>query len=186
MTYRRNFLSFEVSITFNLPIPLSSLHTSTNTSPISHLKASLNSFTHSRGSPVALLQFDTSRSLAKSVPVQAQQLSPRLPKVNRTRTSTHSPQLCSTYSTTFARIQFTASTSKSTSVDYYCANQVSLVAIHEDETETEIGSWGSAKLIVRGRSPGQFEKSKKRKETAAVASSRKRKETRKSISLSKK
>ncbi|GAA5977800.1 hypothetical protein JCM5350_006182 [Sporobolomyces pararoseus] len=190
LTYRRNFLSFEVSITFNLPIPLSSLHTSTNTSPISHMKASLYSFTHPRGSPVALLQFDTSRSLAKSIPVQAQQLSPHLSRINRNSTSTLTSQRCLTYSTTFARIQFTASTSKnpnaqSASVDYYFANQVSLVAIHDDDTETEIGGWRSARLIVRGRSPGQFEKSKKRKETAAVASSRKRKETRMSGSLSK-
>ncbi|GAA5954112.1 hypothetical protein JCM3765_005293 [Sporobolomyces pararoseus] len=190
LTYRRNFLSFDASIIFNLPTDPSSLHTSTNTSPISRFESSLESFTYPRGSSIGLLQFDTSRSVAKAVPVQAQQFSPRLPKSNRNSVTTAVPLRCSTYSTTFARIQFSASTSnhphaQSTSFDYYFANQVTLVAVHEDGTKTEIGSWGSAKLIVRGRSPGQFEKSRKKKETAAVASSRKRKEERKSSSLSK-
>lgn len=165
--YRRNFISFSVTVT--LPSSLSSYHTSSFSSPIAHLELLLTSTTSPGGNDVELLQFDTSRSLSKATRVGSQQLVPSttckvLPKGGDT--SSLSPE---TYSTDFSRIQYRASTANHPAADPGAQDSrfvmvVTLSSVHEDGSQTTLGSWGSAKLVIRGRSPGSFDKSKKQNE----------------------
>ncbi|GAA5899930.1 uncharacterized protein JCM6883_006037 [Sporobolomyces salmoneus] len=183
LTYRRNFLFFDVSITFDSPVSLSSLHTSTSDSRVAYLEVKLEAVTYPRGSPVEISQFGTSRSLAASSPVGPRRLFPLA--VTRSDTG---HLIASTYSTQFSRLQYRASTSKhgTEDRDNFFLNVVTLVAVHQDGDETNLGSWKSAKLVVRGRSPGNFEKSKKKREgKSSSSSSSSNKPARKRAKLSK-
>ena len=51
---------------------------------------------------------------------------------------------------------------------------VTLSSVHEDGSRAALGFWRSAKLIIRGRSPGSFEKSKKQKEGAGAGAGQKK------------
>lgn len=170
LTYRRNFLSFSPSVTFDTPTLLSELHTPKSEPKVSSLKATVEAFTFPRRSNVELLQFDALRSLEKATPVAPQRLSPEQKRRKKSKNESISsvPKPASTYSTPFSRIQFRASTanhpkaSAETSHEYFSLT-VKLAAVHEDGNETTLGRFNSAKLVVRGRSKGNFEAAKKRK-----------------------
>ncbi|GAA5880844.1 hypothetical protein JCM16303_005141 [Sporobolomyces ruberrimus] len=182
LTYRRNFLSFEVSTNLADPTLLSSLRTPESAVPISYLKAALQASTITTKTNVELLQFDTLRSLARAAPVAPQRLAPvRLgTKKSKVTSSASTSTAATTFSTNFTRIQFRASTSNHPNASPEASNnyfvlEVTLSAVHEDGGETKLGTWESAKLVVRGRSPVNFERSKRKKEGQAVAPSKKKK-----------
>lgn len=54
---------------------------------------------------------------------------------------------------------------------------VTLSSVHEDGSRTTLGTWRSAKLIIRGRSPGSFEKAKKQKEGDGAGQKKRKKLT---------
>jgi len=118
------------------------------------------------------LQFDTTRSLTKATRVTPQSLIPSITRKSRAKDGSTSSG-STNYTTTFNRIQYRASTANHPAAnpdaqDARFTMLVTLSSVHEDGSRTTLGNWRSAKLIIRGRSPGSFEKSKKQKEGAGA------------------
>ncbi|GAA5866262.1 hypothetical protein JCM8547_007220 [Rhodosporidiobolus lusitaniae] len=181
-TYRRNFLSLPLSLSLPSSVRLSDLHTSSSASSIVQLEASLTSATYPKGQNVELLQFDASRSLKQAQTLGRQTLSPASKPVapppststrRKSSSSTPSPSTAAetptqTLSTTFSRIQYRHATANhpmmsSGADDARFVLLCKVYAVHADGTESELGGWRSAKVVVRGRSPGNFAKKGKGK-----------------------
>ncbi|GAA5837992.1 hypothetical protein JCM11251_006818 [Rhodosporidiobolus azoricus] len=188
-TYRRNFLSLTVNLT--VPTDLSSLRLASSTKPIKRFEVEITSTTHPQGAPVELLQFDANRNLkqAKTLGRQVLQPVPLAPSMSEDgarkgtasrplASSSPSSSASSTLSTTFNRVQFRSSTSnhpsktlRASTPDARFVMQCRVFAVLEgdEDTEVEIGSWDSALLQVRGRSPGSFGESRKGKKDGTGA-----------------
>ncbi|GAA5911070.1 hypothetical protein JCM5296_002452 [Sporobolomyces johnsonii] len=183
LTYRRNFITLSASLALPASLDLAALHTSTNVLPISHFEVGLTSMTFPKGTNVELLQFDATRSLPKAKTLGRQQLVSVSSKPSQScatpsrrtlqRSSSSSSDSEMPYMTTFTRVQYRHSTANhpsgsNTADDARFVVRATLFAVHADGSETTLGTWGSAKLVVRGRSPGSFEKTKKKREGGAV------------------
>ncbi|GAA5993099.1 hypothetical protein JCM11641_003026 [Rhodosporidiobolus odoratus] len=158
-TYRRNFLSLPVSLSLPASPALANLHTATTTSLINRIEVSLSAASLPKGANVELLQFDASRSLRQAKSLQRQ----RLEALSTAATGSVDTTTNTLYSTTFSRIQYRHSTSNhpsssASAEDARFVMKCELVAVHEDGSESTLGGWKSAKLVVRGRSPGNFSK----------------------------
>ena len=124
------------------------------------------------------MQFDTTRSLTKATRVTPQSLIPSITRKSRAKDGSTSSG-STNYTTTFNRIQYRASTANHPAAnpdaqDARFTMLVTLSSVHEDGSRTTLGNWRSAKLIIRGRSPGSFEKSKKQKEGAGAGAGQKK------------
>ncbi|GAA5955270.1 hypothetical protein JCM21900_003028 [Sporobolomyces salmonicolor] len=181
LTYRRNFITLSASLALPASLEPAALHTSTNASPVSHIEVGITSMTFPKGTNVELLQFDATRSLPKAKTLGRQQLvcissnqsggSPSRRTLQRSSSSSGDSE--TTYTTTFTRVQYRHSTSNhpsgsNTAKDARFVVRATLYAVHADGSETILGTWRSAKLVVRGRSPGSFEKTKQKRAGAAV------------------
>ncbi|BGP19348.1 hypothetical protein JCM10213_006854 [Rhodosporidiobolus nylandii] len=164
-TYRRNFLSLLVSLSLPASASLPNFHTGMSASPIARFEVALESATYPKGTNVELLQFvDASRSLKLAETLGRQALSPAsLPRGGSSSLSDTRGDGRIVYSTTFARVQYRHSTANHPSGsakadDARFVMRCELVAVHDDGSETLLGAWASARLVVRGRSPGNFAK----------------------------
>ncbi|GAA5930554.1 hypothetical protein JCM1841_003167 [Sporobolomyces salmonicolor] len=181
LTYRRNFITLSASLALPASLEPAALHTSTNASPVSHIEVGITSMTFPKGTNVELLQFDATRSLPKAKTLGRQQLvsvssnqsgaSPSRRTLQRSSSSSGDSE--TTYTTTFTRVQYRHSTSNhpsgsNTAEDARFVVRATLYAAHADGSETILGTWRSAKLVVRGRSPGSFEKTKQKRAGAAI------------------
>ncbi|GAA6009132.1 hypothetical protein JCM11491_005764 [Sporobolomyces phaffii] len=180
LTYKKNHFSFAVELGFDDSTSLAHVRTSNNSASITHFEATLDSSAVPHGSPVDLLQFDSSRTVANATSVQPQVLtsSDSQPSPPRRRRKKGPPGVSpsSRVSTEFARIQFRSATAKrfiagsEPAEPTHYRNRVTLVAVHEDERETEIGTWTSARLVVRAKHPASFEQSRKKERARGVSS----------------
>ncbi|GAA6044044.1 hypothetical protein JCM8097_001388 [Rhodosporidiobolus ruineniae] len=185
-TYRRNFLTLPVSLVLSTSTPLSDLHTrSQPNSTVERIEVELTSATTGKGTPVELLQFDKGRSPRQAQPLGRQTLGvdkgassstaytslSRSSSGRSTRTRSLSSASASTsgipvapsttLSTTFSRVQYRSSTSNhpagsANADDARFVMRCRVFAVHQDGAETELGGWTSARVVVRGRSPGNF------------------------------
>ncbi|GAA5820158.1 hypothetical protein JCM10212_000266 [Sporobolomyces blumeae] len=195
LTYRRNFMSLDVYVTLPTSTPeLSALHTSSSASPIAYFEVTLSSMMYPNGNDVELLQFDSTRSLPKAKTVKPHRLERfegtrptfgQQPSLSRARNALSgslpppSSNLATTsYSTSFSKVQYRASTSNHPAAspenaDWRFVMRAVLTAVHDDGSESTIGMWDSNRLVVRGRSPGCFgqqatTKKKKKKEAQSA------------------
>lgn len=174
LTYRRNFVSFQVSVKFDAPIELSSLRTSTSDdSFVSHLQVEFETFTHPRGVPIELVRFGSrsSRAISNAVPVRPQRLSRDRPSDSSSSEPASSPVV--SFSTEFSRVQFRSSTANhpnrttsrsllsETMSDPFFRSRVTLSALDNHGGQVRLGHVSSENLVVRGRSRASFERSTK-------------------------
>ncbi|GAA6021256.1 hypothetical protein JCM10207_002591 [Rhodosporidiobolus poonsookiae] len=188
LTYRRNFLSLPLSLVLPSSAPLSSLSTSAHSAPVERLEVTLSSATFPTGADVELLQFDTTRSLKDARTLGAQEMravphdagageddgagrtvySSTFTRVQYRHSTANHPSTTGGAPSSSSPSSPSSSPSTSTALaaaangtgtsDAYFTMRCALSALHADGSRTELGAWESAKVVVRGRSPGNWRK----------------------------